>query len=318
LDENGKEIKYQKIRGHWDSVLKSLAKLKKPWSVCFEASCGYGVLYDRLSRMASRVTVGHPGQLRLIFRSKRKHDRIDARKLAKLLYLDEVPPVYVPAGETRSWRQLIEYRRHLVDKRTRTKNGLRSLLRSFGIVAPPGLWTRKGLVWLASAAWPNELAACQRDMLLEELRHFDQQVARVTKVLDEMGSRHPGVALLQTIPGVGPRTAEAVVAYIDDPQRFARNRQVGAYFGLVPCEDSSAGAHRLGHITKEGPSSARKLLIEASWQVIRRCPAMRAFFERIAGGKPDRRKIALVATGHRLLRCMLAMLQSGEVWRPAA
>jgi len=170
---------------------------------------------------------------------------------------------------------------------------------------------------LASVEMPTVAAACQRDLLLEELEQFNQQVQRVTKELDAMGSGSSGVTVLRTIGGVGPRTAEAVVAYLDDPTRFASSRQVGAYFGMVPCQDASARVSRLGHITKEGPGTPRKLLIEATWQVIRHCPTMRARFERIAGGRPDRRKIALVATAHYLLRCMHSMLRTGEAWRHA-
>jgi transposase len=317
LDENGKKVKGRTIRGHWDRTVAWLGQLEEPFVICFEASCGYGALYDALAKIARRVTVAHPGRVRLIFRSKRKNDRIDAEKLAKLLYLNEVPCAYVPSLWVRSWRQLIEFRRKLVDKRTRSKNGLRSLLRSHGIVAPRGLWTRKGRAWLASVEMPTVLAACQRDLLLEELEQFHQQVQRVTKELDAMGCRSSGVTLLRTIGGVGPRTAEAVVAYLDDPARFGSSRQVGAYFGMVPCEDASAGVSRLGHITKEGPGTARKLLIEATWQVIRHCPAMRSRFDRIAGGRSDRRKTALVATAHYLLRCMYSMLRTGEAWRHA-
>jgi transposase len=171
---------------------------------------------------------------------------------------------------------------------------------------------------LASAELPTAAAACQRDLLLEELDGFNQRVERVTKHLNALGRQHPGVALLQTIQGVGPRTAEVIVAYIGDPDRFSSSQQVGAYFGLVPCQDASAGVNRLGHITKEGPATARKLLVEATWQTIRRCEPVRAFFERVAGDKPGHRKIALVATAHYLLRCMHAMLRSGEAWRYAS
>ena len=86
----------------WDaSHLPPRAGLKPPFAVCFEASAGYGYLFERLQRVARRVVVAHPGHLRLIFRSKRKNDRVDAEKLAKLLFLDEVPGVYVPSGGTR-------------------------------------------------------------------------------------------------------------------------------------------------------------------------------------------------------------------------
>ena len=318
LDECGRQVKCQTIKGRWEKLLAWLGDLGQPFTICYEASCGYGTLYEALCRLSRRVVVAHPGKLRLIFRSKRKSDRVDAEKLAKLPYLDEVPPVHVPAEATRSWRQMIEYRRKLIDKRTRCKNGLRTLLRGLGIASARNLWTRKGLAWLASLALPTELAACQRDLLLEELDQFNRQVSRVTDVLDRLSVSRPEVGLLRTIPGVGPRTAEAIVAYIDDPRRFQRNRQVGAYFGLVPCQDASASTNRLGHITREGPGTARKLLVEACWQVIRLNPSAKAFFDRVAGGKPDRRKIALVATAHWLLRCMVTMLRTGEVWRHEA
>ena len=132
------------------------------------------------------------------------------------------------------------------------------------------------------------------------------------KELAARADRHPGVRLLMTIPGVGIRTAEAFVAYVDDVRRFRRNGQVGSYPGLVPCQDASAGRERLGHITRDGPGTVRKLLCEAAWQGVRRNPTLRAYFERVSGGKPDRRKLALVATAHKLTRVMAAMLRSGR------
>ncbi len=318
LDENGRRVKRLTIRSHWLKVLAECGRIPRPFAICFEASCGYGYLHEELSKMAQRVVVAHPGQLRLIFRSKRKNDRIDAERLAKLLYLDEVPAAYVPSVKIRRWRETIEYRQRLVAKRVRCKNGLRALLRSRALVAPRGLWSAKGLAWLRAAEVGDPLATLRRDMLLEELAVLSRQLQRVTGILNGVAQNHPGVIVLRTIPGVGPRTAEALAAYIADPDRFGRARQAGAYFGLVPCQDASAGSSRLGHITREGPATARKLLVEAAWQVIRRCPRTKKRFERIAGGKRDRRKIALVAVAHHLLRCMVSMLKTGEVWREAA
>lgn len=317
LDKYGRRVQRKTIRGGWEKVLSFFRKVDGPFSVCFEASCGYGYLYDNLSQLASRVVVAHPGQLRLIFRSRRKSDRVDAEKLAKLLYLDEVPPAYVPSVDVRNWRALIEHRQRLVAKRVRCKNGLRALLRSQGLHAPKGLWTGKGLSWLVSVPMANESTDLRRETLLVELQMLNQLVQQVTKVLDRMGRSHPGVVVLRTIPGVGPRTSEAIAAYVGDPHRFSRVSQAGAYFGLVPSQDASAGSNRLGHITKEGPATARKLLVEAAWQVIRRCPRTRARFERITRGQKDRRKIALVAVAHHLIRCMVSMLRTGEVWRTA-
>ncbi len=107
----------------------------------------------------------------------------------------------------------------------------------------------------------------------------------------------------------------AVVAYIDDAKRFGRNKSIGSYFGLVPSQDASGGVNRLGHITRQGPATVRKLVVEATWQAVRLCPVIANYFERVQRGSDDRKKIALVATGHYLLRVMLSMLRNGEVWR---
>jgi len=107
-----------------------------------------------------------------------------------------------------------------------------------------------------------------------------------------------------TIPGVGIRTAETFVAWVDDIARFRRTRQLGCYFGLVPCQDASANKNRLGHITRDGPPVMRKLITEAAWMAIRGCPAFKRYFEQVQAGKPERKKIALVATAHRLIRVM--------------
>ena len=106
-DGNGKVTMRRAIRGSWDKVLLFLAGVNHPFGVVFAAGNGYGYLYDRLRRIARRVVVAHPGHLRLIFRCKRRNDRVDALKLAipRLRdYLDEVPPVHVPAAGVRAWR----------------------------------------------------------------------------------------------------------------------------------------------------------------------------------------------------------------------
>jgi transposase len=264
------------------------------------------------------VVVAHPGQLRLIFRSKRKNDRVDAEKLAKLLYLDEVPTVYVPSVEVRSWRAMIEHRQKLLGERVRAKNGLRALLRTHGIVSGRGLWTKKGVAWINAQDLPTRMDELQRDILLERLEGLRGMIGRVEAALEEIAGKNAGVRLLREIPGVGIRTAEAVMAYVDDPHRFHNIKSVGSYFGLVPSQDQSSQKNRLGHITRQGPATVRKLLTEASWQGIRRSPEIRAYFERIRQGNPERKKIALVATAHHLLRVMLAMLRTGEVWRASA
>jgi transposase len=168
--------------------------------------------------------------------------------------------------------------------------------------------------WLIELSFDEEFHAVQRDMHLERIAHLKSLIRRVERILEQEASCHPGVRLLMTIPGVGIRTAEAVIAHMDHPERFARNKAIGSYFGLVPSQDSSAEVNRLGHITRQGPAVVRHMLVEAVWQGIRRSSQIRSHYERIRRGDPKRRKIAVVATAHYLLRVMLSMLQAGQEW----
>jgi transposase len=314
LNKNGGLIKEEKVVGDWSVVMAELARIKKPFAVCYEASWAMGHLHDQLVRIAKRVVVAHPGGMTGIYNTKRKNDRIDARKLAIALMLNQVPAVHVPREAVRFWRRLIEFRQRLIGRRTQVKNAIRALLRGLGVTARPGkgLWTAKGRAWLAALDLPEE-AGLQRDLLLDELEGMKPRIDHVEAFLKKRADAHPGVRLLRTIPGVGIRTAEAVAAYIDDPRRFSKNKSIGRYFGLIPCEDTSV-KQRLGHITRDGPGTVRKLLTEAAWQAVRRSPAVRARYERIKGVRPQRNKIAIVAIAHYLARVMLSMLRSQETW----
>src|SRR6516162_9484612 len=316
LDEAGQVAHRSQVRTI-EEMLRTLRGLPGPFEVGYEASCGYGHDHDLLHPLAARVLVAHPGRLRLIFRSKDKNDRNDAERLAKLLYLGETPAVHVPSPEVRAWRELINYRGQVVAKRTRAKNTVRALLRSAGVVPPknPGLWTKKGLAWLRQLDLPTASQQLRRDLLLEEVEALNGQVRRLEQEWNRRAQQTPAVARLRSIPGVGIRTAEAVVAFLDDPHRFRHAKAVGRYFGLVPCQDQSGDKNRLGHITREGPPVVRRLVAEAAWQAVRRSPTVRAYFERTQRGDPQRKKIAVVATAHYLVRVMWALLKRGTVWQ---
>src|SRR5262245_22787054 len=169
-----------------EEMLRVLKGLPDRFEVCSEASCGYGHDRDLLRPLAARVLVAHPGQLRLLFRSKRKNDRNDAERLAKLLYLGEMPTVHVPSADVRARRELINRRGQVIAKWTRAKNTLRALLRSAGVVPPkkPGLWTKRGLAWLRQLELPTASQRLRRDLLLAEVEVLAGQVRRIEQELN--------------------------------------------------------------------------------------------------------------------------------------
>src|SRR5262245_51247889 len=96
LNAGGAVVKQIQVNGPRSTVVQRLRELDQPFSVCYEASCGYGHLYEQVRPLAHHVAVAHPAKLRAIWNSKRKNDRVDAQKLAKMLLLDMVPRVHVP------------------------------------------------------------------------------------------------------------------------------------------------------------------------------------------------------------------------------
>jgi transposase len=319
LGESGKREQEFTVKGDAAELVRRLcSRVEGPFQVCYEASLTYGLLHEALAPVAARVVVAHPARLRAIACARQKNDRLDAARLARYLLLEEVPAIHVPSRDVREWRGLIEHRTGLVEDRAANKASLRALLRANGIQPPRGfgLWTRAGVAWLKGAGFGSPLSAARRDHTLRQIESLTGSIRACEELLDAIAARDPRTALLRTIRGVGPRTAEAMVAWVDRPERFARTRRAASYFGLVPALDESAAVKRYGRITKEGPATARKLLVEASWRVVALEPSFRAHFERIKAGRQDRAGKAIVAVARRLVMVMIAMLKSGEAYRP--
>jgi transposase len=285
--------------------------------VAFEVGTQAQWIARLIRPLAQEVQVANPSQIPWLFRDGRKNDRLDARKLAHLLYLDQLPTVHLPSPEVSAWRSLINYRRSLVRDRTSTKARIRALLRSQGLCYPKrNLWTKAGLLWIKTAV-VGSIPQLMLQSLLADLQSKEDQIVTVERQLEQMAQQYPAIDVLRTIPGVGLRTAEAVVAFADDIHRFHRSRSFASYFGLTPTEDSSAGRVRHGHISKRGPSVVRWVLVEAVYQVIRRCPVFAAYYARIHRGQKDRKKKAIVATARKLLMVMFGMLRDATVFEPS-
>ena len=257
---------------------------------------------------------------------KRKTDRDDALKLAVLSGRGELPRVYVPCRQVRQWRSLIGYRQDLVVRRTAIKNRIRALLTQEARVQPGGKkgWTDQAVGKLRQEA--RDFHACHADdlwrgILEMELAQFEAVeglIGQVEKKLEGLSKERPEVKLLATIPGVGPRLAEVVVAVIDDPRRFNNRKQVGCYAGLTPRQFESGTMIRQGRISCQGNRLLRALLVEVSWLMRRWNDQFWKIFQTVSKGSKQRRKAAIVAVARRLLVTCWAMLRDNKPWRPAA
>src|SRR6476661_3890889 len=178
LNAGGGTVKQIQLKGPRSAVVDRLRQLEEPFSICYEASCGYGHLYEQLRPLAHHVAVAHPGKLRLIYGCKRKNDRVDAQKLAKLLLLDMVPPVHVPHVDVRAWRSLIVLRQRVLQQLVRAKNQIRAVLRENDIVGPKWLWSKKRIAWLEGLDL-HPVAKLRLELAVEELRSLTRKVKRL-------------------------------------------------------------------------------------------------------------------------------------------
>jgi len=257
-------------------------------------------------------------------RVKRKTDRDDALKLAKLALLDQLTVVHMPSPAQRQRRRLILHRRSIVTRRTMSRNAIRSIFSQQGIPLVRGnkQWTREGIAQLREHARPlsecEDLLDLWRGRLYTELQlmaDIDAELKLFDRKLDALAKEDAPVQLLQTIKGVGPRVAEAVVMHLDDVSRFRNAEQVASYAGLVPKQIESGTMSRRGHITRRGPSLLRSMLVESAWSVYRHNDWARVWVGKISHGSRARRKIGIVALARRLLTILWAMLRDGTSFR---
>ncbi len=307
--------------------LLTVLKKYEPDLVVLEA-CGLsGWVHDVCTAAGYKVLVCNPAQEAWKWRNvKRKTDRDDALKLAKLAALDQLVSVHMPCPQQREYRRLVKYRKVVVGRVTRVQNNIRSLFAQHGITMERGqkAWALERLDQIAQHRKP--LAECSADELwrgelhlelmeLERLREHEHELHKKLKALAAEDER---VQLLQTIPGVGRKTAEVVVAFIDDPHRFQNARQVSSYSGLVPKRFQSGEMDRSGRVHKRGPRLLRGALVEAAWMMLRYNPWARAVYDRLCSRQKTRKKKAIVAVARKLLvRCWVMLLRK-ETWNKEA
>jgi transposase len=287
-------------------------------------SCGLaGWVHDICTEEGYEVLVCNPNQEAWKWKHiKRKTDRDDALKLAKLAALGQLVPVYIPCRRQREYRRLVKYRQVVVGRINRVQNNIRAIFAQRGMEMVRGqkAWALERLELIAAHRKP--LAECSLDDLwrgeldleLIQLEHLRQHQHEVHKQLQALARADERVQLLETIPGVGRKTAEVVVAYLDNPHRFQNARQVSSYAGMVPRRYQSGEMDRHGRIHKRGPRQLRSALVEAAWLMLRYNPWAKSVYERLTSGQRTRKKKAIVAVARKLLvRCWVMLLRK-EPW----
>jgi transposase len=250
-----------------------------------------------------RVVIANTRKVRAIAEAKVKTDKVDARTLCELLAAGYLPEVFAPDEATRALRRRLARRAALVRQRTRAKNELHAMLARNLKGRPPmsDVFGVRGREWLSDLDLPADeretVAGCLRqvDFLDREVEELERGLARMALASEE-------IRRLMSVPGVNLVSAATFVATVGDVGRFPSPKRLVSYVGLDPkVRQSGEAPARHGRISKQGSSSARHMLCEAAWIVVRTPGPLRGFYERLRARRGA--QIALVATARKL--CVL-------------
>ena len=277
--------------------------------VGMEAS-GHARWFERLlGELQFELWIGDAAEIQSKRARKQKTDRQDAQHILKLMLKDDFPRIWVPSWENRDLRQLLWHRHRMVQARTRIMNQLQAVALNEGLQCKKRLWRAGGRKQLESfrlAPW----ASRRRHDLLQLLDAMNPRISELTQALEQEAEKCPEARRLMAHPGVGALTALAFVLIIGDAERFQCGKQVASYLGLVPLEKSSGNRRRLGHITKQGSSMVRFLLVEAAQVTVRSLPEWRSQYFRLMMRRG--RKTAKVAMARRLAIRLYWMWREGR------
>lgn len=273
LEENKKPVKWQ---GKTDAVgrKKLYSRLKKADCVALEAcSLAFKITREIQEQVGAKVIVLNPRKLAIIHQSLKKTDSEDAMKLARLIQRipeEELPVVPPPSEKEENDRAIVHEKRFTTEERTRYINRLHSLFVAQGIttIKKKHLKTEKNRLTTINALKGRRLEEAQR--IVEMLTVLEKQIAELDEERNKALDDNELTEYVMSVPGVGPDTALAFLAFIGDGSRFSQASEVSNYIGLVPKVDCSGDTVRYGGINKYyGCSAIRRVVVQASWALIR-------------------------------------------------
>ena len=295
---------------------------RQPARVLLEA-CGSAHHWGRQLREMGHEVVLLPPQYVRAYVPRNKTDRADAKALLEADRNEDLHTVPVKSVDQQSLALLHRMRSAWMATRVARLNAVRGMLRELGITIPQGanrvipalrLHVREG-------ALPGGLPGMLEE-IAEEVEGLNARIRAVDKHLAALAREIPVVSRLQTIPGIGPLTATALVAFVGDVHRFPSGRHLASYLGLTPRERSSAGVRRLGKMSKRGNVYLRMLLIHGARAVLRGAK-IKSHSDRLRCWALEREREhghnkATVALANKLARIAWAVWKRDETFRSVA
>jgi len=319
LDEAGKILLEQRLPTTPETMKEIFGRMAR-CRIAMETGTHSPWVSRLLTALGHEVIVAHAQNVRLIVKSRRKDDRIDARTLARLARID--PELLSPVRHRSAQAQLhlteIRARAGLVSARTALINAARGLVKSYGERL------RKCGSFQVSREIGSGLSTELREALqplLREVESLNERIQEYDRRIEKMAKeRYPEVALLKQVKGVGDVIATTYVLTIEDPHRFRKSRDAGCFVGLQPGRRNSGDSEPQLHISKQGDEYLRTLLVQGAHYILGpfgEDSDLRRWGQKLAerGGK-NAKKRAVVAVARKLAVLLHRLWVSGEVYEP--
>jgi transposase len=263
------------------------------------------------------ITVAHPKELAWIVRSKKKNDKVDSQKLAKLHSVGMIPEAHLLDREDQLVRDLLVQRVKLGAEISRLKNSIIGYLKREGLFQglPEGSDNfseeRRRAIRAISFGDDRDLVLAT---MLSRLDSVEALVAPLDQRIKATAKENEDVRLLMSIPGVNFYLAALVSSYIGNVRRFPDADHLASYFGIVPSERNSSTIRRVGRMSTDGPHTARMALSIMVDTVALWDDHVRAYYAK-AKARTGSGKMAHVITMRKLVRMIYTMLTRRERWR---
>jgi transposase len=248
-----------------------------------------------------------------------KTDQVDARKLATHLSAGLLHPIHVPTEKLQKQRSLIRFRKKLWGDLCKAKNRLKSELRFQGVVIPPKYdnphWSRNFLLWIEEQALRDEYLKDTLLLMLEEVKALRVLLLKTERKLRELmwsEEYKQKSVLLRSIPGVGPLTAMLFLLEVGDVRRFKTFDQLNRFIGFCPDSRSSGEKEKHTGLSWRRHKHLRCMLVEASWQLIRRDAAMLDHYRQLTTRMKG--QDAIIRVARKLLRRIRAVMLSERMY----
>lgn len=248
-----------------------------------------------------------------------KTDKVDARKLAMHLSAGLLHPIYVPTERLQKQRSLIRFRKKLWGDLCRAKNRLKSELHFQGIVIPQQYdnphWSHNFLSWIEEQALKDEDLCDTLLLMLEEAKALRLLLLKTERKLRELmwsEEYRQKSELLRSIPGVGPQTSMLFLTEVGDVKRFKSFDALNKFVGFCPDSHSSGEKDRHTGLSDRRHNQLRSMLVEASWQLVRRDPAMLDHYRQLTTHMKG--QDAIIRIARKLLRRIRAVMLSERMY----